>query len=217
MSDTAAARLNMVEGQIRTNKVTDNRIVAAMAAVPREIFVPKALAGVAYIDEDIPIAPGRYLLEPLVLARLLQAAEIKEDDVVLDVGCGTGYSTAILARLAAVVVALEDNTNLAEGATDKLAELGADNAAVLGGKLPEGVPDQGPYDVVVINGSIEHLPDTILEQVTDGGRIVTVVTDEGIGRATLFHVSGGKVSRQRLFEASVPPVAGFGNERGFVF
>lgn len=217
MSDTAAARMNMVEGQIRTNKVTDNRIVAAMAAVPREIFVPKALAGVAYIDEDIPIAPGRFLLEPLVLARLLQAAAIKANDVVLDVGCGTGYSTAVLARLAAVVVALEDDTGLAESATDKLTGLGADNAAVLGGKLPDGVPDQGPYDVVVINGSIEHLPNTILEQVSDGGRIVAVVNEGGIGRATLFHVTGGKVSRQILFEASVPPVPGFGVERGFVF
>ena len=217
MSDAATARVNMVEGQIRTNKVTDHRIVKAMAAVPREIFVPKSLAGVAYIDEDIPIAPGRYLVEPLVFARLLQEAAIGPDDVVLDIGCGTGYSAAVLARLAAAVVALENDQDLADSATEKLADLGADNTAVVSGNLPEGYPDQGSYDVVVINGSVEHIPEAIVSQVSDGGRIVAVVNKGGIGRATLFQVQKGNVAGIPIFETSVPSLPGFGQARGFVF
>jgi len=217
MSDTAAARVNMVEGQIRTNKVTDRRIVEAMAAVPRENFVPKSLAGVAYIDEDIPIAPDRYLVEPMVLARLLQAAEIGPGDVVLDIGCGSGYSAAVLARLAAAVVALESDLSLAESATEKLAELGADNIAVVSGKLPEGYPDQGPYDVVVINGAVEHIPEDIIAQVSEGGRIVAVVNRDGIGRATVFQVRDGSIAGFPIFETSVPSLPGFGQARGFVF
>lgn len=218
MGDPArAARLNMVEGQIRTNRVTDARIVEAMAAVPREMFVPKALKGVAYIDEDIPIAPDRYLLEPMVLARMLQAAGIGPDDMVLDLGCGTGYSTAVLARLAAAVVALENDTSLADTATENLTELQADNAAVITGKLPAGCPDQGPYDVTIINGAVEQIPTAIVEQMTEGGRIVAVVTQNGIGRVTLFTRQGDSLSGHVLFEASVPPLPGFGQERGFVF
>ncbi len=217
MSDLSIARVNMVEGQIRTNKVTDRRIVEAMAAVPREKFVSKLLAGVAYIDEDIPIAPDRYLLEPMVFARLLQAAAIGPDDVVLDIGCGTGYSAAILAHLAAAVVALENDQGLADGAIEKLAELGADNVAVVSGKLSKGFPDQGPYDVVVINGSVERIPENIVSQVSNGGRIVAVINESGIGRATLMRVQDGQIAGIPLFETSVPSLPGFGQARGFVF
>jgi protein-L-isoaspartate(D-aspartate) O-methyltransferase len=217
MSDLSIARVNMVEGQIRANKVTDRRIVEAMAAVPREKFVSKLLAGVAYIDEDIPIAPDRYLLEPMVFARLLQAAAIGPDDVVLDIGCGTGYSAAILAHLAAAVVALENDQGLADGAIEKLAELGADNVAVVSGKLSKGFPDQGPYDVVVINGSVERIPENIVSQVSNGGRIVAVINESGIGRATLMRVQDGQIAGIPLFETSVPSLPGFGQARGFVF
>lgn len=217
MFDTAPARLNMVEGQIRTNKVTDRRIVDAMAAVPREMFVPKSLKGVAYIDQAIRIASDRYLMEPMVLARLLQAADIGPEAVVLDLGCGTGYSTAILARLAAAVVALESDSTLADTATENLTELQADNTAVVTGKLPEGCPDQGPYDVAVIEGAIEQVPPAIIEQMAEGGRVVAVVNQDGIGRATLFIRQGDNLSGNVLFEAAVPPLPGFGRERGFVF
>lgn len=217
MGDLAAARHNMVEGQIRTNRVTDARIVEAMAAVPRELFVPKALRGVAYIDDDIQIAPDRYLMEPMVLARMLQAADIEPDAVVLDLGCGTGYSTAVLAKLAAAVVALENDSSLAEIATDNLTELQADNTAVITGKLPEGCPDQGPYDVTVINGAVEQIPAAIVEQMAEGGKIVAIVTQDGVGRATLYTRQGGSLSGHVMFEASVPPLPGFGQERGFVF
>ncbi len=217
MSDTAAARLNMVDGQIRTNNVTDPDIVDAMASVPREMFVPKQLRGVAYIDDDIKIAADRYLMEPLVLARMLQAAKTEPQDVVLDLGCGTGYSAAVLARLAAAVVALENDPGLASDATENLTELQADNVAVVTGKLPEGYPEQGPYDVVVINGAIEQVPPVIAEQASDGGRIVAVVDDGGIGRATLFTKQGDQLSGRVLFEAAVPPLPGFGKKRGFVF
>jgi protein-L-isoaspartate(D-aspartate) O-methyltransferase len=207
----------MVDGQIRTNKVTDPDIVDAMATVPREMFVPKQLRGVAYIDDDIRIAADRYLMEPLVLARLLQAAKIKPEDVVLDLGCGTGYSAAVLARLAAAVVALENDPGLANDATENLTELQADNVAVMIGKLPEGYPEQGPYDVVVINGAIEQVPPAIAEQISEGGRIVAVVDDGGVGRATVFTKQGSHLNQRVLFEAAVPPLPGFGKQRGFVF
>lgn len=142
--DYAAARHNMVENQIRTNRVTDPRIVATMDALPRELFVPKQLRGIAYVDEDLDLGNGRYLMEPLVLARLLQAAELRPEDVVLDVGCGTGYSTAVLARVASTVVALESDSDLAEAAASLLAELGMDNAVVVTGPLADGYPAQSP-------------------------------------------------------------------------
>ncbi len=147
----------------------------------------------------------------------MQAAKIKPEDVVLDLGCGTGYSAAVLARLAAAVVALENDPGLANDATENLTELQADNVAVMLGKLPEGYPEQGPYDVVVINGAIEQVPPAIAEQISEGGRIVAVVDDGGIGRATVFTKQGGHLSKRVLFEAAVPPLPGFGKQRGFVF
>ncbi len=217
MGDAAVARINMVEGQIRTNKVTDTDIVEAMATVPREMFVPKQLKGVAYIDDDIQITNDRYLMEPLVLARLLQAARIKPEDVVLDLGCGTGYSSAVIACLAGAVVALESDESLAANASDYLSELQADNVAVVTGKLPDGYADQGPYDVIVINGSVGHIPAELAKQVSEGGRIVAVVDDNGVGRATLFTNKDSRLSARVLFEAAAPPLPGFGKERGFVF
>ena len=142
MVDYAAARMNMVDSQIRTNKVTNAELIAAFESVPREAFVPERLAGVAYVDEDIALSNGRYLMEPMVLARLLQEARPGPADVVLDVGCGTGYATAILAKLAATVVALESDHDLAVKATKLLGDLGIDNAIVVEGPLPAGWPAQ---------------------------------------------------------------------------
>ncbi len=217
-----AARANMVENQVRPNKVTDFRVLDAMAAVPRERFVPKKFAGIAYVDEDIAVSPGRYLMEPMVLARLLQAAAIESGDVVLDIGCATGYSTAVLARLADTVVAVESDTDLAETAVALMTELDADNTAVVTGELAEGYANQAPYDVIVLGGAVDEVPRALSDQLVEGGRLVAVVTggDGGgnrVGRATLMRRLHGALSSRVLFDASVPPLPGFAIERGFVF
>ena len=220
------ARANMVENQVRPNKVTDDRVLKAMAAVPRERFVPEKFAGIAYVDEDIAVSEGRYLMEPMVLARLLQAAAITAGDVVLDIGCATGYSTAVLARLADTVVAVESDEDLAETAVVLMTELDADNTAVVTGVLREGYAKQAPYDVIVLEGAVEEVPPALSDQLVEGGRLVAVVTGGNggghpgayrVGRATLMRRLHGALSSRVLFDASIPPLPGFDIERGFVF
>lgn len=218
MTDYAASRRNMVENQIRTNRVTDARVLQAMGEVPRELFVPKKLQGIAYVDEDLAVAPGRHLMEPMVLARLLQAAAIKPDDIVLDVGCATGCTSAVLGRLAATVVALEYDAELAEATGARLAGLDADNVAVVVGALEKGYPKQAPYDVIVLDGAVDEAPEAITDQLAEGGRLVAVVTGgSSVGRATLILRVHGLLSRRVLFDAAVPPLPGFKVEPGFVF
>ena len=218
MADYAVARLNMIEGQIRPNKVTDGRVLAAMAEVPRERFVPKKLQGAAYVDEDLAVAPGRYLMEPAVFARLLQAAAIAPTDLVLDIGCATGYSTAVLARLAATVVAVESDGGLAKTAVALLAELDADNAVVVEGELKAGYAKQAPYDAIVLGGAVEQVPPAITDQLAEGGRLAAVVADgSSVGVGVLMLRARGALLRRVLFDAAVPPLPGFEAERGFVF
>lgn len=217
MNDFAAARLNMIDGQILPNKVTDQRIIDAMGAVPREEFVPKALRGVAYIDEDLEVAPGRHLMEPMVFSRLLQYAELEESCSVLDVGCATGYSSAVLGRLAGVVVAIEESEELVARASELLAEVGVDNVAVLAGQFDRGLPEQGPYDVIILEGRVPQVPDVILEQLAEGGRLVAVVGDEGPGKAMLFTRTRGLLGNREVFDANIPPLPGFEHQKGFVF
>lgn len=218
MVDFSTARLNMVESQIRTNKVTDARILEALETVPRETYVPEARRGVCYIDEDLSIGGGRYLMEPMVLARLLQEARIGKDDVVLDVGCTTGYSCAVLAQLAATVVGVECDAALAEQANRVLSEEGIDNAVVIQDPLGDGYPKQAPYNVIVLQGAVAEVPQTIRDQLADGGRLVAVIRkDEGMGRATLMQRSGEVVSSRILFDAATPSLPGFEREERFVF
>lgn len=207
----------MVLSQLEPNQVTDPSVTEAMASVPREAFVPSHLAGVAYVDEDLEIAPGRYVIEPVVLARMLQAADIKPGDLVLDIGCGTGYSTAVLARLAATVVALENESDLAARATETLARLAVDNAAVVTGPLALGMAAQGPYDVIVLQGAIPDLPAALGEQLADDGRLVAVTGSGGIGKATLFGRHEGVISGAILFDAGIPPLPGFEQPDEFIF
>src|SRR5262245_45466003 len=150
--DYSALRRRMVESQLRTNKITDDAVLDAMGEVPRELFVPRALKSVAYLDEDLQIAPGRYLMEPMVLGRLLQLAEIKPSDKALLVGCGNGYSAAVFARLASSVVAIESDPALAQKARELLAELAASNVKLVQGPLAAGRPEEAPYDVVLFDG-----------------------------------------------------------------
>ncbi len=217
MTDFAAARKQMVDSQLLPNKVTDTAVIEAMSAVPREMFVPKALRGVAYVDEDVPVAPGRYIIEPMVFARLLQAAAVGKTDAVLDVGCATGYSAAVLARLASVVVAVEEDATLAAEASNTLGGVGAENAAVIRGPLNAGYAAQAPYDVIVLEGAVEEVPATLFEQLGEGGRLVAVIAGRGIGKATLFSRTGGVIGHRELFDAGLPPLPGFAREAGFVF
>ncbi|MEM7170844.1 MAG: protein-L-isoaspartate O-methyltransferase [Pseudomonadota bacterium] len=218
MVDFAAARLNMVESQIRTNKVTDARLIEAMEAIPREDFVPEARRSLAYIDEDLKIADGRYLMEPMVLARLLQAANPGAEDIALDIACGPGYSTAVLARLCATVVALEDDEKLTEESNNRLNDAGIDNAVVVKGNLIEGYAKQGPYDIILIGGAVQSIPEAIPSQLNVGGRLVAVVLDEsGLGRATLIERQDEFLSERVLFDASVPRLDAFDLAPGFTF
>lgn len=213
----SVARRNMVDNQVRTNRVTDPVIIAAMANLPREEFVPEPLKGMAYVDDDLPVGSGRYVMEPMVLGRLLQLAELRSNDVVLDIGCATGYSSAILARIAATVLALESDPALAERATRVLAAQGIDNAAVVQGPLPEGYPAQAPYDVILFQGGVPAIPDRIRDQLAEGGRLVAVVEDRGVGHATLIVRSGGVFSHRVAFEAAVARLPGFAWDQGFTF
>ncbi|MCZ6719919.1 MAG: protein-L-isoaspartate O-methyltransferase [Alphaproteobacteria bacterium] len=218
MTDFSVLRHNMVESQLRTNEVAEPRLIDAIEQTPRELFVPERYKGVAYVDEDLEIAPGRYLMEPMVLARLLQAAALSPDDVVLDVGCGTGYGAALLGRLAGSVVALESDHALAQRADALLSELGVDNVAVIETELRRGYPKQAPYDVILFEGSIPEIEAAITDQLSEGGRLLAVRRPPGeVGRATLALRAHGGVSRRALFDAAVPPLPGFEPGRAFVF
>jgi len=218
MTDYAVARHNMVQSQVRTNKVTNERLLAAMSELPRESFLPQARRGVAYVDEDIPIDHGRYLMEPMVLARLLQCAEARPDDLGLVVGCATGYGAAVLARLCGTVVALENRPSLVEQATTLLTDLGVDNAAVVEGPLVEGYPKQAPYDVILFGGAVAQIPDALAAQLAEGGRMLAVVAnDSGMGCATLFTCRTGALSERVLFDAATPLLPDFEKQPGFVF
>ena len=215
--DFAAARHNMIESQLRPNRVTDERVLAAFAETPREVFVPDAMRSVAYVDEDIEVAPGRWMMEPMVLGRLVAAARPQSSDVALVVGCATGYSAAVLARLVNTVVAVESASDLAARATRNFTELSIDNVVLLEGPLEAGDPRQAPYDVILIDGAVGEIPQKMQDQLAEGGRLVTVLRSGPVGRAMLLTRIGGAVSRRILFDAAVPLLPGFVRAPGFVF
>lgn len=216
--DFAIARRNMVECQLRTNRVTTPQILAAMGELPRERFVPEEWQAVAYVDEDIPISNGRNIMEPMVLGRMLEAVAVQISDVVLVVGCGTGYAAAVIARMASTVFALEYDRELSTKASNELTNLALDNAVVIVGPIDRGYPDQGPYDVILIDGAVVEVPQAIIDQLGEGGRLVAVIgAAESIGQATLFHRRDNIVSERTLFDASVPTLPGFNSKTGFVF
>ncbi|PWJ85155.1 protein-L-isoaspartate(D-aspartate) O-methyltransferase [Pseudaminobacter salicylatoxidans] len=222
-TDFTEQRVKMVDGQIRTTDVTDTAILEAMLTVPREAFVSARRRELAYIDEDIEISPAepgkpaRYLMEPSPFAKLAQLAGIRSTDFVLDIGCGTGYSSAVLSRLASSVVALESDPVLAEQASSTLSHLGYDNVAVVQGLLQDGYAAEAPYDAIFINGAIEELPQALLEQLKDGGRLVAVEGLGNAGVARLFLKTTGVVTGRRAFNAAIRPLPGFERVHTFEF
>jgi protein-L-isoaspartate(D-aspartate) O-methyltransferase len=223
MIDFAAARRIMVDSQVRTSDVTDLHLVAAMLAVPRERFLPAEQADLAYLDFDVPVtvaragAPARRLLKPMVLAKLLQAAEIADGDHALDVGCAAGYSSAVLARLSGAVVALEEDAGLAERARENLRAVGANEVQVVTGPLADGSPPHAPYDVILVNGAFEVAPKALLRQLKPGGRLVGVLGRGPAGKAMLYCSIGGECGGRPIFDAAAPLLPGFAAPATFVF
>ncbi len=216
--DFATARRNMVESQLRTNRVTDPRLLEAFSAVPRESFVPKNRQSVSYIDEDIDLGGGRYLMEPMILARLLQESWIGEGENVLVVGASPGYGAAIAGQLAGSVFALESDPGRAKDMASILTSLAIDNVVVVEGAHAEGYAKEGPYDVILMNGSVPAVPNSLTEQLVEGGRLMAVVQDNtGLGRGMLYLRRGNVVSGRTLFDANVRPLPGFEVEKGFAF
>ncbi|MCR4376830.1 MAG: protein-L-isoaspartate O-methyltransferase [Rhodospirillales bacterium] len=209
--DFALARRNMVEGQIRTNRVTDQAVIEALESLPREAFLGGTMKERAYLDEDLTIAPGRIMMEPMVLARLLQAARIERTDLALVIAAASGYEAVVIAHLASAVVALENNATLVASAKDHLGGQGADTVSLLHGDLAKGHPGQGPYDVIFINGAVGELPGALVEQLAEGGRLVYVTTAPtvGGGKAMLVSKENGVVSETEMFDASIPALPEF--------
>lgn len=217
--DLALARKHMVDSQVRPNDVPDLRLQTAMQTVPRELFVPANRRALAYIERDVPLFEGRWLLKARDFSKLVHGATIQAGDLVLDVGCGYGYSTAVMAQMAGVVVGLEEDDEVAAKATETFAALGIDNAVMVQHPLPEGCPKQGPYDVIVVGGGVEGKLDALLSQLKpDTGRLVAIVMERGVGHATLFTRAGDAFGQRRLFEAQPGGVLpGFNHSEGFVF
>jgi len=215
--DFAAARQNMVDCQILPNRVDDQRIVDALLKIPREKFVPDNLTGIAYVDEIVPLGGQRYVMEAMVVARLLQTAALNAEDVALSIGCGTGYATAVLAQIVDTVVAVEPDKGLAQKANENLAAIGLDNVAVVEGKLEDGNIEQGPYNVIFFDGAVQTVPDAICDQLAEGGRLVAIVSGERVGKAYLYSRFGGVISKREVFDAGTPLLPGFGKQKAFVF
>jgi len=210
----------MVDGQVRVNDVTDPALIAAMLEVPREQFVPEARATLAYIDDDLCVQeaeggnPARYLMEPMVLAKMVQGLELTPESTVLDVGCATGYSSAVLSRVAGRVVALESDATLAAFAKRMVT---APNTEVVSGPVSAGWAAGQPYDAILVGGAVEEIPEALTAQLRDGGRLVAVIRKDRASKAVLFTRTGDHVNARRLFDAAIPALPGFERPHGFVF
>lgn len=219
MTDFTLARRNMIDGQLRPNRVTSAPLLAAIGELPRERFLSDALRSVAYSDEDVPLGGGRFLIEPMVLARLIQTLQPGADDRALVVASGRGYGAALLARLAKSVVAVESDPGLGSSADQTIKELGIGNVTRVAGKLEDGAPGSAPYDVILIEGAVRQIPQAILDQLAEGGRLATVVAGlpGALGVAQLVLKQGGVTSGRPLFDAGTPVLPGFAAPARFTF
>ena len=216
MQDFAALRTVMVDTQVRTQDVTKFNIIEAMLSVAREAYLPEAQRAVAYVGGDVTLDGGRVVLEPRNQGKMLDALDVQPDEMVLDLGCGLGYSAAVLAHLSEAVVAVEEVESLASEAQGILGEQGVDNVAVIEGPLAEGSAKHGPYDVIVIEGGVETIPAVLIDQLKDGGRIAAIFMDGPLGECRIGHKLDGKMNWRMAFNATAPVLPGFTKASGFV-
>ncbi|MDX1821407.1 MAG: protein-L-isoaspartate O-methyltransferase family protein [Paracoccaceae bacterium] len=215
MTDYAARRTTMVDTQIRPSDVTKFPIIEAMLSIPREEFVPASLREAAYVGENLDLGRGRVMLEPRTLAKMLDALDVQRDELVLDLGCGLGYSAAVIARLAEAVVAVESDADLADEAQGILSREGADNVILHHGPLAEGAAQHGPYDAVVIEGAVADLPAAVTDQLKDGGRIACLFMEGALGVVRIGYKLDGGISWRFAFNASAPVLEGFERQAAF--
>lgn len=215
MTDFTARRIMMVDTQIRPSDVTKFPVISAMLDIPREQFVPLDQRQAAYVGENIHLSPGRVVLEPRTLAKMLDVLDVQPNDLVLDIGTGLGYSSAVVAKMAEAVIAVEENTEMAAKAEETFAETGIDNAVVITAKLSEGAPKHGPYEVIIIQGAVELVPDTILDQLKEGGKIACLFMQDQVGVCRIGYKSGGQITWRDVFNASAPVLPEFAAETVF--
>lgn len=215
MTDYTALRTTMVDTQVRPSDVTKFTVIEAMLSIPREAFVPRDKRDAAYIGEHVSLDAGRVVLDPRVLAKMLDAADIQNDELVLDIGAGLGYSSAVIARMAEAVVAVEDDAARVEDAQTTLAEQGVDNVIMHEGPLTEGAADHGPYDVIVLQGAVEILPDSLTAQLKEGGRIISLEQDGALGTVRIGYLLNGELNWRFAFNASAPVLPGFEKHSAF--
>lgn len=216
MTDFAQRRTMMVDTQVRPNEVTSYPVIEAMLNVPREQFVPDARRDVAYAGENIELRPGRVLLEPRTLGRMIEALDLQNSDLVLHVGCGLGYSAAVMARIVEAVVSVEEEADMATEAQDRLSAQEVYNVAVVTAPLSHGYAQQGPYDVILIEGGIEELPAALADQLRDGGRIVALFLEGNLGVVRIGQKIDGRINWRFAFNAAAPLLPGFARQLGFV-
>lgn len=216
MIDFSTRRVMMVDTQVRPSDVTKFPIIDAMLQVPREVYVPRDKREAAYMGENVEIRAGRVVLDPRTLAKMLDALDILPSELVLDLGCGLGYSSAVIARLADAVIAVEEDEAMAAEAQETLSRESVDNAAVIVGPLAAGAAKHGPYDVITVQGGVEEIPAALLDQLKDGGRIGAVFMEGALGVARVGYKADGKVSWRFAFNAAAPVLPGFAATRGFV-
>lgn len=217
MLDYAVARANMVENQLRPSRIDDPAVLQAMGEIPRELFVPKLLRGCAYGDEDLSLGQGRFLIEPLALGKLLQASEPRPTDVALVVGDATGYVSAVLSRLTGTVFLLLPPGQVGEPIEAVLGEQGCDNVVLEPGGADQGLPAQAPFDLIVLVGSVPAVPQALVEQLGEAGRLAAVVEHGRSGKVTIVRKVNGAIGRVTPFEAQVSKLAGLPAEVGFQF
>ena len=213
------ARKIMLESQIRPNKVIDEKVLSAFSEIPRELFVQKSMRDIAYIDEDLPLSNGRYLMEPMILARLIQSLELSVFDNVMIIGVGTGYSAAIISQIVTSVIGIESRANLIQKAENNLTSLDITNAVLFKERLQDGFSKEAPYNAILIDGGVSFVPDSILNQLANDGRLVSIYRSEAgtAGEACLWMRAGRKFSRTCLFNAQVPTLEEFKAKQEFSF
>ncbi|MBK67945.1 MAG: protein-L-isoaspartate O-methyltransferase [Rickettsiales bacterium] len=216
--DFDVARLNMVESQLKPNFLTDKKLIDIFRSIKRENFVKDRLKARAYADENLEIAANRFMLEPVIFARMVQAAELKSSDIVLDIGCGTGYSTAVFSQIVEMVIGLEQNEKLAEDAEENLKDEAFCNTAIYKKDHNKGLKDQGPFDVIFINGVVDEIPETLIDQLKEGGRLLAIEKNEKeITQAVLVKKIRSSISKKSLFDAFAHYLVGFEPEQKFTF